>query len=292
MMVQLTRLIFVLLLLNVWAVEECGVRKEITLAGRKATYLINCGQEEEGVPIEKRPMIVALHCFGCYSFLELDRYQSILKSFGKVILVAPDGIGQSWNAVECCGTAVSTDVDDVSFIDSVIDEVAIVTGLHNGQIATTGFSNGGFMSMHLTQHSRHQIAAAAAMSGYRYERPTRSTAVLLHHSLNDDKVLSTGCCSSSQCCCRITSPYCRSTTDWHLMWSAINNCSPSSRKVETRDSTCYHTDCETTTVLCEHATPTHSTWARASPGLVVERDILEFIFGEFCKSNDGCPAYL
>ena len=280
-------LLSVLLIPNVVDCNTCGTRHTIEVDDREVMYLISCGDDNDITGTY--PLVVSMHCYGGRHYNEIDRYESILSQYGKAILVSPQGMGRSWNAVECCGTAAAHNLDDVGFIDKSINEIIKITnGIHNGQIATTGFSNGGFMSMHMTQYSSHRIVAAASMSGYRYERPIKSTPVLLHHSLNDDKVLSTGCCSTSVCCCGISSSSCRSISDWFLMWSSINSCMPSTRTAVTMDMTCQYSDCFTTTILCKHNYPVHFDWAKGSPNLSVEKNILRFIFDEFCKDLPGC----
>lgn len=73
----------------------------------------------------------------------------------------PESGQQSWNAGACCASALANQTDDVTFLDHVIDDVQARTGVAEGRVAMTGFSNGGMMS-------------------YRYscERPTRAPLII------------------------------------------------------------------------------------------------------------------
>jgi poly(3-hydroxybutyrate) depolymerase len=47
------------------------------------------------------PMIVAMHCYGCGVATMFDTYQSLADTYG-FILIIPEGLQFSWNAIECC----------------------------------------------------------------------------------------------------------------------------------------------------------------------------------------------
>src|SRR5215831_17430788 len=57
-----------------------------------------------------------------------------LAATGQAILVYPVGTGESWNAGVCCPPAVDNDVDDVSFVDAVIQQIAADPGVDPARI--------------------------------------------------------------------------------------------------------------------------------------------------------------
>ena len=102
------------------------------------------------------PMMIAIHCFGCMADNEMSKWKSFAEEF-TFILIAPQGIESSWNADECCGQAKEEHVDDIGFIQTIINGAqtsfsgifpyATVSNKNwDGYVWITGFSNGGFMS--------------------------------------------------------------------------------------------------------------------------------------------------
>ena len=58
----------------------------------------------------------------------------------------PESGSGSWNAGQCCTPASSSGVDDVAFLDQLLDDALARTGVAEGRVAMAGFSNGGMMS--------------------------------------------------------------------------------------------------------------------------------------------------
>lgn len=70
-----------------------------------------------------------------------------------------------WNAGACCGTASDTDVDDVAFVQAVLDDLSILVNLDPQRVYATGFSNGGMLAHRLACELPGRFAAIAAVSG-------------------------------------------------------------------------------------------------------------------------------
>jgi polyhydroxybutyrate depolymerase len=62
---------------------------------------------------------------------------------GRAELVYPAGIGESWNAIGCCGEAAAQNVDDIAFLKALV--VRVDPG-HQHPIYLVGYSNGGRMA--------------------------------------------------------------------------------------------------------------------------------------------------
>ncbi len=115
------------------------------------------------------------------------------------IAVHPDGVGNSWNAGPCCGTAASSDVDDVGFASDVLDEVESMLCVDRRRVYATGMSNGGFMSHRLACEMSDRIAAIAPVAGGNITsacNPGRPMPVMHFHGTDDTTVGYQGAASS------------------------------------------------------------------------------------------------
>ena len=85
------------------------------------------------------------------------------------ILATPKGSGNEgvlgWNAGECCGQAVSKNVDDVAFTSDMIDRISAEYCVNPSRIYATGMSNGAFMSYRLACELSNRIAAIGPVAG-------------------------------------------------------------------------------------------------------------------------------
>jgi polyhydroxybutyrate depolymerase len=121
----------------------------------------------------------------------------------------PRGITKSWNAIECCGVALDTHLDDVGFINAAVYEMLGKGHVDSGAVFATGFSNGGFMTSRIAlQQSSHSNSSAAWLvaaaptagelgDGSLYDAATVAVPVMLHHSIEDTAVRS----ATSLCAC-------------------------------------------------------------------------------------------
>jgi polyhydroxybutyrate depolymerase len=107
------------------------------------------------------------------------------------IAVHPDGIGQTWNAGFCCGTAMSEDVDDVGFVARILDALEDSTCVDEGRVFATGLSNGGYMAHRLGCELSDRIAAIAPVAGPNGTvpcSPAEPVSVLHFHGTDDSIV--------------------------------------------------------------------------------------------------------
>ncbi|MBN1608534.1 MAG: hypothetical protein JW940_18020 [Polyangiaceae bacterium] len=80
------------------------------------------------------------------------------------IVVYPDGVGKAWNVGNCCGEALSGNVDDVGFTRAVIEAVSKAACIDPKRIYATGMSNGAGFVHRLACEAADVIAAVAAAS--------------------------------------------------------------------------------------------------------------------------------
>jgi polyhydroxybutyrate depolymerase len=104
------------------------------------------------------------------------------------ILVSPDGTGTplGWTA----GATSSGAVDDVRFVNDLLDTLARELCVDTGRVFATGFSNGAFLSSRLACVDASRITAIAAVGGVHYPQEGCSSRVpvLAIHGTRDTVV--------------------------------------------------------------------------------------------------------
>jgi poly(3-hydroxybutyrate) depolymerase len=80
------------------------------------------------------------------------------------VMVYPDGVGKAWNVGNCCGEALSGNVDDVGFTRAMIEAVSQAACIDAKRIYVTGMSNGAGLAHRLACEAADVIAAIAAAS--------------------------------------------------------------------------------------------------------------------------------
>lgn len=168
----------------------------IPFGGYDRTFLVHLPAGYTGTT--DLPLIVAMHGgFGNANSMEFISELSIKADAEQFIVVYPEGIkggvlnASSWNAGWCCGYASSSNVDDVGFIDALLDTLINLYSIDTNRIYATGMSNGGFMSYRLACELSDRIAAiapvAASMSMVSCY-PVRPVPVIDFHSYLDTHV--------------------------------------------------------------------------------------------------------
>src|SRR5262249_45930074 len=117
------------------------------------------------------------------------------------LVVYPDGTGPvrerflTWNAGTCCGAAAGGQVDDGSFVRSLLDDLAGRVDYDRARVYATGLSNGAMMSYRLAAELGDRIAAIAPVAGsmslLRFS-PSRGVPVMHIHSVDDGRALYEG----------------------------------------------------------------------------------------------------
>lgn len=81
------------------------------------------------------------------------------------IVVYPQGLSTSWNAGSCCGSSQQLGVDDVGFINAMLDQIEADYCVDTKRVFSSGFSNGAMLSHRLACESADRIAAIGPVSG-------------------------------------------------------------------------------------------------------------------------------
>jgi len=112
--------------------------------GRDAVVVAPKGHRDD--PVEKLPLVVVLHGLGGngLSFAQETEWPRAARDRG-FVAAFPQGFDESWNAGRCCGAAVGDNVNDVAFIDALINQMVacLAPGLLAGaaSVAGTNFSD-------------------------------------------------------------------------------------------------------------------------------------------------------
>lgn len=142
-----------------------------TSDGRTRTYHIYVPSALPAGPV---PLLIALHG-GTGSGDQFQRQSGFddLAEQNGFIVVFPDGVGlgrnedrlRTWNGGYCCGTAAKQAVDDVGFIDQLIDAIAAEYDVDSTRIFAAGHSNGGIMAYRLACELADRIVAIGLQAG-------------------------------------------------------------------------------------------------------------------------------
>ncbi len=187
---SVTRLLFA------WWVRP-GKTRYLRVGGLKRSYLIHFPKGYN--PKTPTPVVLALHGATMNGpmmawFCGLNR----TADEAGFIAVYPNGTGSfsslNWNAGTCCGDAVQKNVDDVAFINAVLDDLIQSCNVDVRRIYVTGMSNGGMMAYRLASELSHRLAAVAPVAGTMGTRtchPSRPVPILHFHG-TDDKFMPYG----------------------------------------------------------------------------------------------------
>lgn len=130
------------------------------------------------------PVVLILHGGGGHAenAVNMTQFGSIGEREG-LILVYPDGSGGSpggrlltWNAGDCCAYAMLNNIDDVGFIEGVIDTLVASGRADPARIYVTGMSNGAMMTHRLARELGSKIAAIAPVVGAVFGNEAPATA--------------------------------------------------------------------------------------------------------------------
>ena len=194
-MKHLSTLIHTLLLWSLLPSTTDAQTDSIPSGGLQRTYTVRLPSVYDGTT--SLPLVVAMHGgFGSGPQLEQQSQLSDKAEQEGFIVVYPDGVAsplniRTWNAGGCCGYAMTNSIDDVGFIDALLDTLIASLAIDTQRIYATGMSNGGFMSYRLACELSERIAAIAPVSASMTINtcaPTRSMPVIGLHSYLDTSV--------------------------------------------------------------------------------------------------------
>lgn len=133
--------------------------------GETRSYIVFLPQNYNGS--EPFPAVLNLH--GYYQSgeeqMEFSGMNSVADTAG-FIVVYPDAIDSRWNSgIGENPNYPTPDVDDVGFIDLLIDSLFQQYSVDHNRVYACGISNGGFMSLKLACQLEDRLAAVASVAG-------------------------------------------------------------------------------------------------------------------------------
>jgi polyhydroxybutyrate depolymerase len=145
------------------------------------------------------PLVVVLHGYGANGFSQEAFFGLHSLVDARQILVAfPDGTvdqmgSHFWNADDACCNFYGSTVDDVAYLNAVLDDAQRNYNVDKHRIYLMGHSNGGFMAHRMACDSTARLAAIVAFAGDVWKdaskcNPSAPIAVLQIHGTADSMV--------------------------------------------------------------------------------------------------------
>lgn len=124
------------------------------------------GSGDPRAAADAMPLVVVVHGLG----FDAERMAAAtewpeLAASRRVVVAFAEGIEASFNAGPCCGGAVADGIDDVGYIESVIDAVVNLYPVDRSRVFLTGHSNGGMMTYRFACEHPELLAGAASVAG-------------------------------------------------------------------------------------------------------------------------------
>jgi polyhydroxybutyrate depolymerase len=172
--------------LGFWSRANNAVSDELPPEHSRVSVVTKQGERQYVIHIPKScenkkpsPMVIMLHGFGGTALSAAKETSWSLKADREAFVIVypeasrPDPLKsqsfrlnpQSWNDGSGRFHAAEKDVDDVAFIDAMIDEILNAHPIDPQRIYATGFSNGASMTFRLGAHLSNRFAAIAPVSG-------------------------------------------------------------------------------------------------------------------------------
>jgi polyhydroxybutyrate depolymerase len=135
------------------------------------------------------PLVFDVHGFTSFASEQVTRskWDEMADKEG-FVLIAPDGVGMSWNAGSCCG---GNKQDDVAFFRDMVKKATAELCIDSKRVYVSGHSNGGAMTYRLACEASDIFAAVAPVCGWMAApacTPARPIPVLAIRSKDDPTV--------------------------------------------------------------------------------------------------------
>ena len=194
-MKKITLQITLLIIVSNFAFGQTNVYDSISFGGRWRTFMTHF---PTGYTISKKyPLVLAFHGGSPLGYQSIQ-YQSRLSEKSDsagFIVVYPEGVkvagNRTWNAGGCCSPATTLNIDDVGFVNSLLNTLYKNRPVDTTRVYATGFSNGALLSYKLANQLTKRFAAIAIVEGdfvsYPWQ-PSRAIPIISFHSYQDQNV--------------------------------------------------------------------------------------------------------
>jgi len=149
--------------------EGTVTHHSLTIDGHERTYRLYVPRATPDGPM---PLFIGLHGGTGWAdqLARTDHIEGLAESNGFVV-VHPDGVKVAggpcgvWNGGMCCGVAARDEIDDVAFVDALIDEISADQEIDPHRTFAYGHSNGGIMSYRLACELGDRIVGIGVVAG-------------------------------------------------------------------------------------------------------------------------------
>ena len=162
------------------------------------TAIVHVPPSKEGTLL---PLVIALHG----SSGSADEFETITgldqtADTDGFIVVYPNGellpddttMTRSWNSGGCCTPATTFDVNDVSFLNDLLDVLPSLAPFNSERVIIAGHSNGAIMAQRFACEATDRIYAVVSISGALDSdlpcSPTRPVSMMEVHGTNDTNI--------------------------------------------------------------------------------------------------------
>lgn len=174
---EVTLAVFLTLLLSTsvnaamqfWGPSDQGEHRSILVDGVHRDYLLHVPDD---LPAGDVPLVLVFH--GAYGWADqIARTTDFSRKADQegFIVAYPEGkppvfphTWQFWNTGYCCYAAMDAGIDDVGFIDALIDHLVATQPIDASRVYLAGFSNGGMLASEYAALHTDKVAALAAVA--------------------------------------------------------------------------------------------------------------------------------
>jgi len=185
------RLMFCALLCAVCGLTHAAsISRRIQVGQHERTYALYVPTSlDEHAPAA---LVIAFHGGGgdARGMAELTGFSALADREG-FLLAYPNGLKRHWNDGREFARKLPDDVDDVAFVEALLDDVAKFHKLDTHRIYATGMSNGGIFSHYLALKLSPRIAAIGVVAGgiapeiAKDFKPAEPVSVMIIHGRSD-----------------------------------------------------------------------------------------------------------
>lgn len=145
----------------------------------------------------KYPLVLAFHGGSPlgYQSIQLQSKLSQKADSSGFIVVYPEGVkvagNRTWNAGGCCAPATTLNIDDVGFVNKLLNSLFAGKSIDTTRVYATGFSNGALLCYRLANQLTYRFAAIAPVAGdlmYYPWNPSKAIPIISFHSYLDQNV--------------------------------------------------------------------------------------------------------
>jgi polyhydroxybutyrate depolymerase len=220
-----------------------------------------------------------MHGYGSdHSNVEAHLGADALSEAHGVYVALPDGTmdpngHRFWNASDACCNFHEQPVDDVAYLDALIDDALVRYPIDPSRVYVAGFSNGGFMAHRYACERSERIAGAVSFAGDPWKdasrcKPRAPVTVLQVHG-DADSVVTYGGGRPSDGAFRgpefaKAEPY-PAARDGIAMWARLDGCSAPTDTDGAREDTLHYGPCAQGTEVelwTRHGQPHVLAWSR------------------------------